>query len=307
MRANTNPMNVLNSLIVGTLPYVPKPIVAKVAGRYIAGATLSDAVSTVRLLNAMKAMATVDVLGEDIFTKDQAIESRNGSMAVLDAIAQHRLDSNLSIKLTSLGLKMDTQFCLDNASALVEKAKQHQNFIRVDMEDRTCTDDTLKIYRTMRSQYEKVGIVIQAYLYRSEKDIRTLVAEKANVRLCKGIYVEPADVAIKDRKGIQDNYLKLLRILFERGSYVGIATHDDVLIDGAKKMVAELNVPKERYEFQMLLGVREETRRRLIEEGHRLRVYVPFGQDWYGYSVRRLKENPQIAGHVFKAMLGIGQ
>jgi proline dehydrogenase len=300
-------MNLINNLIVGTLPYVPKPIVAKFAGKYIAGATLNDAMNTVRSLNAMKAMTTVDVLGEDIFTKDQAVESRNGSTAVLTAIAERKLDSNLSIKLTSLGLKMDKQFCLDNTNTIIETARASNNFVRIDMEDRTCTDDTLEIYRTMRSRYEKVGIVIQAYLHRSEKDIRALTAEKANVRLCKGIYVEPADVAIKDRKGIQDNYLKLVRILMEGGSYVGIATHDDVLIDGAKRLVEELKLGKDRYEFQMLLGVRDETRKRLIDEGHRLRVYVPFGKDWYAYSVRRLKENPQMAGHVFKAIFGIGQ
>jgi proline dehydrogenase len=300
-------MNLINNLIVGTLPYVPKPIVAKFAGKYIAGATLNDAMNTVRSLNAMNAMTTVDVLGEDIFTKDQAVESRNGSTAVLTAIAERKLDSNLSIKLTSLGLKMDKQFCLDNTNTIIETARASNNFVRIDMEDRTCTDDTLEIYRTMRARYEKVGIVIQAYLHRSEKDIRALTAEKANVRLCKGIYVEPADVAIKDRKGIQDNYLKLLRILMEGGSYVGIATHDDVLIDGAKRLVEELKLGKDRYEFQMLLGVRDETRKRLIDEGHRLRVYVPFGKDWYAYSVRRLKENPQMAGHVFKAIFGIGQ
>ncbi len=300
-------MNLINNLIVGTLPYVPKPIVAKFAGKYIAGATLNDAMNTVRSLNAMKAMTTVDVLGEDIFTKDQAVESRNGSTAVLTAIAERKLDSNLSIKLTSLGLKMDKQFCLDNTNTIIETARASNNFVRIDMEDRTCTDDTLEIYRTMRSRYEKVGIVIQAYLHRSEKDIRALTADKANVRLCKGIYVESAEVAIKDRKGIQDNYLKLLRILMEGGSYVGIATHDDVLIDGAKRLVEELKLGKDRYEFQMLLGVRDETRKRLIDEGHRLRVYVPFGKDWYAYSVRRLKENPQMAGHVFKAIFGIGQ
>lgn len=202
---------------------------------------------------------------------------------------------------------MDKQFCVDNTNTIIETAKKFGNFVRIDMEDRTCTDDTIGIYRTMRSRYEKVGIAIQAYLYRSEKDIRGLAAEKANVRLCKGIYVEPADAAIKDRLGIQDNYLKLLRILFEEGSYVGIATHDDVLINGVKKMIAEMNLAKDRYEFQMLLGVRDETRKKLVEEGHRLRVYVPFGKDWYGYSVRRLKENPQMAGHVFKAIFGIGQ
>jgi proline dehydrogenase len=300
-------MSLLNDLIVGTLPFVPKPIVAKFAGKYIAGATLHDAVTVVRNLNAAKAMATVDVLGEDIFTKDQARQSRDGSTQVLQAIAEHSLESHLSIKLTSLGLKMDKQFCIDNTSAIVDTAKQYNNFVRIDMEDRTCTDDTIGIYNAMRARHEKVGIVIQAYLHRSEKDIRALAAEKANVRLCKGIYVEPADVAIKDRKGIQDNYLKLLRILLEGGSYVGIATHDDVLINGAKRMIEEMKLGKEAYEFQMLLGVRDETRKRLIEEGHRLRVYVPFGKDWYAYSVRRLKENPQMAGHIFKAIFGIGQ
>ena len=300
-------MNVLNDLIVGTLPFVPKQIVAKVAGRYIAGATLPDAVKTVQQLNSIRAMATVDVLGEDIFTKDQAIQSRNASVAVLNGIAENRIDSNLSIKLTSLGLKMDKQFCIDNTNAIIETARTHNNFVRVDMEDRTCTKATLEIYRTMRSRYERVGIVIQAYLHRSEKDIRELAAEKANVRLCKGIYNEPPEDAIKDYKGIQDNYLKLLRMLFENGCYVGVATHDDVLINGAKKMIVKMNIPKERYEFQMLLGVRHETRNSLIAEGHRLRVYVPFGKDWYGYSVRRLKENPQMAGNVFKAIFGIGQ
>lgn len=300
-------MSFLNNLIVGTLSYVPKPIVAKVAGRYIAGATLPDAVKTVQQLNSIHAMATVDVLGEDIFTREQAIQSRDASVAVYKGIAQNNIDSNLSIKLTSLGLKIDKHFCIENVNAIVEEAKTNNNFLRIDMEDRTCTKETLEIYRIMRSRYEKVGIVIQAYLHRSEKDIRELAAEKANVRLCKGIYNEPPEDAIKDRTGIQVNYLKLLRILFENGCYTAVATHDDVLINGAKKMIAELNIPKERYEFQMLLGVRHETRNALIAEGHRLRVYVPFGKDWYGYSVRRLKENPQMAGNVFKAIFGIGQ
>lgn len=300
-------MNLLNTLVVKTLPYIPKTVVGAVASRYIAGETLPDAVNKVRQLNAESAMATVDVLGEDIFTQDQASESKYASVEVLNAIAKHSLNSNLSIKLTSLGLKMEKQFCIGNADEIVSTAKRQNNFVRIDMEDHTCTDDTLEVYRVMRSRYNNVGIVIQAYLHRSEGDIRALAAEKANVRLCKGIYNEPPQVAIKDRVGIQQNYLTLLRILFEAGCYVGIATHDDVLIDGAKKMIAELSIPKEKYEFQMLLGVRDEKRKQLIAEGHRLRVYVPFGKDWYGYSVRRLKENPQMAGHVFKAMFGIGQ
>ena len=300
-------MNVLNNLVVQSLPFIPKPIIAAVAKRYIAGETLSDAVQKVKQLNAEGAMATVDVLGEDIFTQDQATESKNHSVEVLKAIEKNSLNSNLSIKLTSLGLKMEKQFCIFNIDEIVSTAKRQHNFVRIDMEDHTCTDGTLEMFRLMRDRYQNVGIVIQAYLHRSEEDIRLLVKEKANIRLCKGIYNEPPHVAIKDRVGIQQNYLKLLRIIVEAGCYVGIATHDDVLIDGAKKIIAELGIPKERYEFQMLLGVRDEKRKQLLAEGYRLRVYVPFGKDWYGYSTRRLKENPQMAGHVFKAILGIGQ
>ncbi len=300
-------MNVLNNFVVKTLPYIPKPIIAAVAKRYIAGETLSDAVQTVKKLNAEGAMATVDVLGEDIVTQDQATESKNHSIEVLKAIEKHSLHSNLSIKLTSLGLKMEKQFCIFNIDEIVSTAKRQNNFVRIDMEDHTCTDGTLEMYRLMRDRYQNVGIVIQAYLHRSEEDIKKLASEKANVRLCKGIYNEPPHVAIKDRIGIQQNYLKLLRILLEAGCYVGIATHDDALIDGAKKIISELEIPKEKYEFQMLLGVRDEKRKQLLAEGFRLRVYVPFGKDWYGYSVRRLKENPQMAGHVFKAIFGIGQ
>ncbi|MEW5799098.1 MAG: proline dehydrogenase family protein [Bacteroidota bacterium] len=300
-------MNLLNTLVVKTLPYIPKTVVGAVAKRYIAGETLSDAVNKVRQLNSENAMATVDVLGEDIFTQDQATESKYASVDVLNAIAKHSLNSNLSIKLTSLGLKMEKQFCIGNVDEIVSTAKKQNNFVRIDMEDHTCTDDTLEVYRVMKNRHNNVGIVIQAYLHRSEGDIRALAAEKANVRLCKGIYNEPPQVAIKERVGIQENYLTLLRILFEAGCYVGIATHDDVLIDGAKKLIVELKIPKEKYEYQMLLGVRDEKRKQLVAEGHRLRVYVPFGKDWYGYSVRRLKENPQMAGHVFKAMFGVGQ
>lgn len=300
-------MSILNNLVVTALPYIPKPIIASVAKRYIAGETLSDAVDKVRRLNKEQALATVDVLGEDIFTQDQALESTQQSIEVLHAIAKNRLDSNLSVKLTSLGLKMEKQFCIGNIGEIVAFAKRNDNFVRIDMEDHTCADDTLEIYRLMRHRHGNVGAVIQAYLHRSENDVIALAKEKANVRLCKGIYNEPPDVAIKDRVGIQQNYLKLLRMLFEAGCYVGIATHDDVLIEGAKKMIAEFGLKREQYEFQMLLGVRDEKRKQLIAEGHRLRVYTPFGKDWYAYSVRRLKESPQMAGHVFKAMLGIGQ
>ena len=295
-------MNLFNELIVALIPLTPRVVVARFAKPYIAGEELSDAVAAVRRINGAGAMATVDVLGEDISTRDEAVAAREECKRVLSTIAEHRLDANLSIKLTELGLKIDTRFCRSNVEEILSDAKKRNIFVRIDMEDHTCTDDTLRVFREVRRSYTNVGIVIQAYLRRSESDIRQLVAEKANVRLCKGIYSEPAEIAFKQRKEIQENYLRLLRMLLEARTYVGIATHDDILIDGAKTMIGELKLRKEEYEFQMLLGVRTEKRNSLIAEGHRLRVYTPFGKQWYAYSVRRLKENPQIAGYVFASM-----
>lgn len=301
-------MKLLNNLIVATLPLVPKPVVKVFANKYIAGITLDDAVATVQQLNTKQAMCTVDVLGEDIFTKEQAVASREASIRVLNAIHEHTLNANLSIKITSLGLKIDKQFCQENVNAIINHAASLNNFVRIDMEDHTCTTETLEVYRSVRNLHPKnVGIVIQAYLHRSKDDIIALANEKSNVRLCKGIYNEPATVAIKDRVGIQNNYMELLHILLEKKCYVGIATHDDVLIENAKHCINELKLAKNEYEFQMLLGVRNEKRDTLLAEQHRLRVYIPFGKDWYGYSIRRLKENPQMAGHVFKALFGVGQ
>jgi proline dehydrogenase len=300
-------MTVFNKIVAASLPIVPKPIVSIFAKPYIAGATLEEAVATVRSLNVLGAMATVDVLGEDTTKKEEAVAAREQVKAVLAAIKQHSLNSNISIKLTQLGLTLGDEFCKANVMEIIEAARAQQNFVRIDMENHTCTDATLDVYRFALSKYEKVGIVIQAYLHRSEDDVKRLAAEGASVRLCKGIYNEPASIAIKDRRGIQQNYIRLLKILMAAGCPVGIATHDEVLIDAAKQVIEDLKVPKDKYEFQMLLGVRPEKRASLIAEGHRLRVYTPFGRDWYGYSVRRLKENPEMAGHVLKALVGIGK
>jgi len=295
-------MNIFNQLIVSLLPLTPKSIVARFAKPYIAGEELADAVRTVKALNAGKAMATVDVLGEDITTREEAIAAREECKRVLAAISGNALDSNISIKLTQLGLKIDTGFCLSNVEEILDAAKVQNNFVRIDMEDHTCTDDTLKIFQTVKEKYSNVGIVIQAYLKRSEGDIRRLAAEKAKVRLCKGIYNEPAGIAFKGKGEIQQNYLRLLRILLDARCYVGIATHDDVLLNGAKTMIGEMKLLPQEYEFQMLLGVRSEKRNELIRGGHRLRVYTPFGKRWYAYSVRRLKENPQMAGYIVKSI-----
>jgi proline dehydrogenase len=297
-------MNFFNKLIVATLPAVPKPIIRQFASRYIAGEEMSDAVRVVRELNAQGAMATLDVLGEDVHSRETAEASTQAILNVFDAIREHRLDSNVSVKLTQLGLKLDPAFCLENTRRLAVRARDLGNYLRIDMEDSTCTDATLWVYRELRKEFSNVGIVLQAYLRRTGRDAGELIdAGIGNFRLCKGIYIEAEEIAFKAHEEINRNYLEVLSDMFRRNAYVGIATHDDALIDGAYRLIGELKLPKSAYEFQMLLGVRPELRRRLLGDGHRLRVYVPFGGQWYQYSIRRFKENPQVAGHVVKALL----
>ncbi len=295
-------MNALNKVVVATLPYVPRPLVRQFAGRYIAGETLADAVRCVRQLNSEGVCATLDVLGEDVTNKNEAVASRQQSIEVLHTIAKEKLDSNLSIKLTSLGLKLGVDFCTENVREILKVATQYGTFVRFDMEDSTCTTDTISIFRTLQKEFPRSGIVLQAYMRRSEDDVRRLLLTQTNFRLCKGIYKEKPDIAFQGREEVQKNYLHLLEMMFLNKSYVGIATHDTVLVDGALKMIQAMNLMKDEYEFQMLLGVRPELRKRLVKDGHKVRLYVPFGEHWYGYSTRRFKENPEIAGYVFKAL-----
>lgn len=301
-------MKVLNQIVAGILPFVPKPIVRKVSSRYIAGATLADAVRTVRDLNAHGAMATVDVLGEYIKNMDEARENTDYSCKVLEAIEHEKLTGNLSIKLTSIGLGLDDAQCEVNVRRILECAKAHGNiFVRFDMENSPYTTRTIELYKRFRKEFN-CGIVLQAYLNRTQDDIKDLLADgPTNVRICKGIYIESPEIAIADYEGVRKNFLACVDLLFSGDAYVGIATHDSYLVDEAKKLVAKHKRDKQTYEFQMLLGVREELRKRTLSEGYRLRVYVPFGADWYGYSVRRLKENPSIAGHIVKAMFTGGR
>jgi proline dehydrogenase len=297
-------MYVFDKLITTLLPFLPKQLVRKVSDRYIAGVSLDDAVSCVHRLNGEGAMATVDVLGEYISTIDEAEHNTAYSIKVLDTIAREKIDGNLSIKLTSLGLGIDDEICRLNVVKILTKAAENGGiFVRFDMEDSRYTTRTIELYQEMRKKFTNVGIVLQAYLKRTSSDLEKLLAEgKTNVRLCKGIYREDESIAFKERVQIQNNFLLCLEKLFSSGAYVGIATHDDVLIEGAKNLIQKYSLTINDYEFQMLLGVRVHVRKTLIAEGHRLRVYVPFGEDWYGYSLRRLKENPSIAGYVFKAM-----
>jgi len=300
-------MKALNALIVRSMPLVPKPIVRRIASRYVAGDTLAEALKTVHALNAEGCRVTLDVLGEDIAdmgeTEATVAEYRNA----LDAIAAEGLDANVSVKLTALGLKLDPAGCRRQLARIVEVARAHGNFVRIDMEDSPVTDETLRIYEETRRSYPRVGAVLQAYLKRSPSDARRIAAERGNVRVCKGIYVEPPEIAYQEPERIRQGYMELLEILLSAGAYVGIATHDPVLVERALVLLKRLSVPREAYEFQMLLGVAGGLRQRLVAQGHRLRVYVPYGHAWYAYSVRRLKENPAIAGHVLKGIfLGDG-
>ena len=295
-------MNPFNTLLVKMLPLLPKKLVRVFANKYIAGDNINDAVATVKALNSKSIMATIDVLGESIKDRNEAIQSKNESLEVLETIVKDNLNGNLSIKLTMLGLAMDYELCKNLFSEILETAKKNSIFVRIDMENSEVTDITIRMYKEMRAKYDNVGLVLQAYLRRTEKDVLDLTAEKSNFRLCKGIYIEPESIAFKDKQEIRDNYLKILRIMFDRNAYVGIATHDDYLTDGAEKIVKEMNLSKNNYEFQMLLGVREWLRDRIVANGHRTRVYVPFGKRWYEYSIRRFQENPNVAGQVLKSI-----
>jgi proline dehydrogenase len=296
-------MSVFNRLLVTTLPLVPKAIVGRVAARYVAGATLDDALRVVRDLNGKGAMGTIDVLGEEVSEREKALAAVDEYVKVFEALDQQQLDSNVSIKLTLLGLKIDEGFCRDNVERIAALAKKYGNFVRIDMEDNTTTDATLRIYHELHARYGNLGCVLQAYMRRTLQDIAELPAEKPSVRLCKGIYVEPRTIAWKGYDTVRANYVRALEKLIENGVYVGIATHDEYLAARAVGLIDKHRLPRDRYEFQMLLGVDEELRRILIAGGHRLRVYVPYGRDWYPYSMRRLRENPEVARHVLRALL----
>lgn len=297
-------MNLLDRIVATLLPITPKFVVGRVARRYIAGETLSDAVSTIRELNQVGAVCTVDVLGEFITRLEEAEATAAAYERVIVAIQREKLASGLSVKPTALGMLIDEKRCLELIRTIAARAREHHGFVRVDMEDSPVTDSTLAIVRTLFQEGLPVGAVLQSYLHRTEADARALSEQGISVRLCKGIYREPPEIAFQDREAIRDSYRRSLRALFEGEGYVGIATHDEVLVQDARAMTRELAVPKERYEYQMLLGVREWLRNDLIASGEQVRIYVPYGTAWYGYATRRLRENPQIAGHVFRAMFG---
>jgi proline dehydrogenase len=292
-------LTLLDRTIVRLLPAVPRPVVQQLSRRYIAGPELKDARETVRRLNAQGKKATIDVLGEEITNEEEAAAIVRAYLDVFADIERCNLESGVSIKLTALGLKLGYDICRANLITVVEDAASRGNFVRIDMEESSTTSDTLRLYRDLRDDgHENIGIVLQATLRRTLADIHELVDLRPSVRLCKGIYIEPSEIAYRDFGAVRANYVRSLGALLDAGCYVGIATHDEWLISEGKRLVAEHELERDEYEFQMLLGVRPALGDRLVRDGHALRVYVPFGRHWYEYSMRRLQENPRIAGYI---------
>ena len=292
-------MALLDRLIAASIGFIPKFMVRRVAWRYVAGEALDDAVTAVNDLASRGCCATFDLLGEFVKESAQADAALTEYRAVLDRIHADGLDANISIKLTAFGLLLDEEEAYGRVHQLVTHASTLGNFVRIDMEDSGCTDATLRIYARLRQEgLDNVGLVLQAYLRRTGADVEALAGLTPSYRLCKGIYVEPEEVAFKDAEEIRVNYRSVLDAMFAAGSYVGIATHDPALVEAGRAVVAERGLANDRYEFQMLLGVTEGIRAQLVSEGHRLRVYVPYGRDWHAYCVRRLKENPRIGRYV---------
>ena len=292
-------MALLDRALVRLLPAVPKPVVRRISERYIAGTELADALRVVRELNADGKMATIDVLGEEIGNPDEARAIAAAYRETFEALEREGLDSNVSVKLSALGLKLGFDLCRANLEEVVRHAGERGNFVRIDMEDSSTTDDTLRLYRDLRAAgHENVGVVLQARLKRTVDDVRALTDLRPNVRICKGIYLEPPEIAYRDFEAVRVSFVQALEELWDAGCYVGVATHDEWVVDQARRGASERGLGREEYEFQMLLGVLPALGDELVREGHRLRIYTPFGRDWYEYSMRRLQENPKIAGYI---------
>jgi proline dehydrogenase len=295
-------LGVFDRAVATALPVVPRSIVRRVSAPYIAGRTLDDARRIVLGLNAEDKAATIDVLGEEIHRAEEAEAIATAYADVLAAIDEDGLDANVSVKLTGLGLKLDVDLCHGLLEGVVRDAEERGRFVRIDMEDHICVEDTLALYRRLREAgLDNVGIVLQAYLKRTLEDIAAVRDLRPNVRLCKGIYIEPSTIAFGDAEVIRRSFVSCLESLLEGGSKVAVATHDEALLAASLERLAPL--PYDGYEIQMLLGVRESRASELVAQGHRVRIYVPYGQQWYEYSLRRLQENPQMAGTIARATM----
>lgn len=300
-------MSVIGQAIAAVLPLVPRQVTQRFARPYVAGEHVVDAVATVESLMGEGCAASIDVLGEESSSAEDARELTQLYLAMLDEIADRSLDANVSVKLSGLGLRLDAALAESNLAAIVDHAATLGNFVRIDMEDSSLTDATLELYRRLRSKRDNLGVVLQACLKRTPNDVISLIAPGVDVRVVKGIYVEPETIGHRGRQLIRDRFMDTTETLLSAGSRAAIATHDDQLVDRSIELIRSLNVPRHGYEFQMLLGVRPGLRRQLVNDGHPVRVYVPFGRDWHAYSLRRLKENPAIAGHVLRSFFDISK
>lgn len=298
----------INKLIAQTLPYFPKKFVWIFSKKYIAGETIEEAILASKQLNNNNITVTIDLLGEFIKNIDEARENKNDYLNIIEHFEKNNIKGNYSLKPTSFGLLIDKDICFKYILEIVTKAAEHDNFVRIDMEDSSCVDLEIELYRKLKAEYPKnVGLVVQAYLKRTPSDLKRLMDLHSdefplNYRLCKGIYVEPKEIAFKDPAKVNEMYLKNLEYLLTNKVFVGIATHDKKLIEGAYEIINKHNIPKEQFEFQMLYGVTPDLRKSIIDKGYSMRVYVPYGKEWFGYSTRRLKENPKMASHIIKSL-----
>lgn len=297
-----------NKLIAAILPFFPKKFIWIFSKSYISGETIEDAMRVSKDLNSKKIKVTLDILGEFIETPEEAESNKKEYLNLIDVSHKNEIDGNFSLKPTSFGLLFDKNLCFNHILEIVAKAASYNSFIRIDMEDSPSTDLEIELFRKLKAEFPRnVGLVVQAYLKRTLRDIEQLndlnTSEiPINFRLCKGIYIEPAAIAYKKYEEINQHYLEDLEYMFRNKIYVGIATHDKPLVEGAYKLIEKYNIPKNMYEFQMLYGVTPKLRESILNEGHTMRVYVPYGKQWFGYSTRRLKENPKMASHIMKAV-----
>jgi proline dehydrogenase len=298
-----------NKIIANILPYFPKKFVWIFSKRYVAGVTIDECISISKQLNEKGIEITVDLLGEFIHTIEEAESNKSRYIEIINRFTDEKIIGNFSVKPTSFGLLIDKDKCYELLKEVVTKASERNSFVRIDMEDSQCTSDEIELYKKLQNDFPyNVGLVLQAYLYRTRRDIEDLIKdtigypEKLNFRLCKGIYVEPENIAYQGYSEVRTNYLNLLELLLKNGIYTGIATHDSYLVEESLKLINKYSEGKDKYEFQMLYGVTPNLRDRLISEGHKMRVYVPFGKDWFGYCSRRLKENPKMVWDIIKAI-----
>ena len=279
------------------------PVSRRVSRRFVAGEKLDDAVLAARALNQAGQFCSLDLLGENVADEPSARRSAQNYLAIFDRITQERLDSNVSLKLTQLGMDLGTELCEEQLTGIVTHAARCSNFVRVDMEGSPYTQRTIDIVKRVRAAHENVGTVMQAYLYRTEQDIRDLLSIGCRIRLCKGAYNEPPSVAFPRKADVDANYVKLMKILLPSGIYHAIATHDPAMLQVTKDFAREQKIPSDRFEFQMLYGIRTDLQKQLVREGYRLRIYIPYGTDWFPYFMRRLAERPANLTFFLRSLL----